>query len=311
LFLLPKPDQQLVFFVVSLDPPIKQGQTRHPHLVMAFPKEDTLDVTLDLTGETLEKYKEKFPELNLEMKGASYDIVSRVFKILTGKKITVPNTFKSSVDAFAIRCSLKANEGFLYPLERSFFFVHKPPTHIRFEEIDTVEFARVNTTSSSTSTRTFDILMTLKSGSLMQFTGIQRQEYSSLFNFITAKQLKIKAGKNVVEFNKAEEEEKGEDDEEEEEDEDFVADEEDDDVPEEYDEEYEHPVEEKDADKNSNKTEKDKHEKHEKKHKKEKSEKHHHHSKTEKRKHEKSDSDNEPVKRKKKVDKKQKQRGGG
>jgi hypothetical protein len=32
----------------------------------------------------------------------------------------------------AVRCSLKSNEGLLYPLDKSLFFIHKPATYIRF-----------------------------------------------------------------------------------------------------------------------------------------------------------------------------------
>ena len=47
LFQLPKPDGRHVYFVVSLDPPIKQGQTRYPHLVMQFAKEEKLELPLN------------------------------------------------------------------------------------------------------------------------------------------------------------------------------------------------------------------------------------------------------------------------
>jgi len=33
LFLLPKPDEAHVLFVIGLDPPLRQGQTRYPFLV--------------------------------------------------------------------------------------------------------------------------------------------------------------------------------------------------------------------------------------------------------------------------------------
>jgi structure-specific recognition protein 1 len=60
LFLLPKPDSQHYFVVVfcflqlfifekiSVDPPVRQGQTKHPHIVFQFPKEETITVTLNL-----------------------------------------------------------------------------------------------------------------------------------------------------------------------------------------------------------------------------------------------------------------------
>src|SRR5690348_18079245 len=39
-------------------------------------------------------------------------------------------------------CSYKAAAGYIYPLERGFIFIHKPPLHIRFEEVNSVNFAR-------------------------------------------------------------------------------------------------------------------------------------------------------------------------
>lgn len=44
----------------------------------------------------MEKYKEKYPELKLDykMKGSLFDIVNTIFRVLMGKKVTVPHTFK-------------------------------------------------------------------------------------------------------------------------------------------------------------------------------------------------------------------------
>jgi structure-specific recognition protein 1 len=86
---------------------------------------------------------------------------------------------------------------YLYPLERSFFFIHKPPTYIRFENIDGVEFARVSATGNTSSNRTFDLIVVVGDGSKFAFTGILRQEYSNLFNFITAKKIRIVNTENV------------------------------------------------------------------------------------------------------------------
>jgi structure-specific recognition protein 1 len=71
--------------------------------------------------------------------------------------------------AQAIGCSYKAATGFLYPLERGFIFVHKPPMHIRFDEISNVNFAR-----SAGSTRSFDFDVETKSGTVYNFVGIEK-----------------------------------------------------------------------------------------------------------------------------------------
>lgn len=155
----------------------------------------------------------------------------------------------------AIGCSFKAAAGYLYPLERGFIYIHKPPLHIRFEEITSVNFAR-----SGGSTRSFDFEITLKNGTVHTFSSIEKEEYSKLFDFIQKKKLHVsnmgkdKGGYKDVDFGdsdnenepdaylarvKAEAREKDSDDdegsEEESTDEDFKPNENESDVAEEYD----------------------------------------------------------------------------
>lgn len=71
--------------------------------------------------------------------------------------------------------------------------MHKPPLHIRFEEIASVNFAR-----GGGSTRSFDFEIELKSGTVHTFSSIEKEEYSKLYDFITSKKLNIKnRGKGV------------------------------------------------------------------------------------------------------------------
>ena len=53
-----------------------------------------------------------------------------------------------------IKCSVKANEGHLYPLERSFLFLPKPVLLLHHHEITKAEFQRVG--SGIGNPRTFD-----------------------------------------------------------------------------------------------------------------------------------------------------------
>jgi structure-specific recognition protein 1 len=54
LFLLPKPDEVHMAFVIALDKPIRQGQQRYQYLVMQACK-DPDEVTVNLDEETLQK----------------------------------------------------------------------------------------------------------------------------------------------------------------------------------------------------------------------------------------------------------------
>lgn len=49
LFILPHRDGRQMFFVVSLDPPIKQGQTRYHFIVFLFNQEDETSLELPFT----------------------------------------------------------------------------------------------------------------------------------------------------------------------------------------------------------------------------------------------------------------------
>ncbi|XP_030043369.1 FACT complex subunit SSRP1 isoform X2 [Microcaecilia unicolor] len=185
LFLLPHKDQRQMFFVISLDPPIKQGQTRYHFLILLFSKDEDISLTLNMNEEEVEKRFEG--KLTKNMSGSLYEMVSRVMKALVNRKITVPGNFQGHSGAQCITCSYKASSGLLYPLERGFIYVHKPPVHIRFDEISFVNFARGTTT-----TRSFDFEIETKQGTQYTFSSIEREEYGKLFDFVNAKKLNIK-----------------------------------------------------------------------------------------------------------------------
>lgn len=185
LFILPHKDSRQMFFVVSLDPPIKQGQTRYHYLVFLFGQEEDITIELPFSEEELqEKYEGK---LSKEMTGPTYEVMGKVMKAIVNRKITVPGGFVGHSGTPAIGCSYKAAAGYMYPLERGFIYVHKPPVHIRFEEINSVNFAR-----SGGGTRSFDFEVETKSGVVHTFSSIEKDEYGKLFDFITSKKLRVK-----------------------------------------------------------------------------------------------------------------------
>lgn len=255
LFMLPHKDSRQMFFVLSLDPPIKQGQTRYHYLVLLFAPDEETTIELPFSeAELRDKYEGK---LEKELSGPVYEVMGKVMKVLIGRKITGPGNFIGHSGTAAVGCSFKAAAGYLYPLERGFIYIHKPPLHIRFEEISSVNFAR-----SGGSTRSFDFEVTLKNGTVHIFSSIEKEEYAKLFDFITQKKLHVsnmgkdKSGYKDVDFGdsdnenepdaylarlKAEAREKEEDDDdaddsdEESTDEDFKPNENESDVAEEYD----------------------------------------------------------------------------
>ncbi|OLL23588.1 FACT complex subunit pob3, partial [Neolecta irregularis DAH-3] len=92
LFLLPKPDEMHVIFVVGLDPPLRQGQTRYPFLVAQFQREEEIEVELNLEDDEFKaKYSEK---LRKSYDAPTYEVVSQIFRGLSGRKVSTPSSFK-------------------------------------------------------------------------------------------------------------------------------------------------------------------------------------------------------------------------
>ena len=47
--LLPKPDELHTLITIGLDPPLRQGQTRYPFLVMQFKRDEEVIIDLNMT----------------------------------------------------------------------------------------------------------------------------------------------------------------------------------------------------------------------------------------------------------------------
>ncbi|CAN6456058.1 unnamed protein product [Victoria cruziana] len=189
LFQLPKSNQPHTFVVITLDPPIRKGQTLYPHIVMQIETDYVVESTLSISEELLKtKYKDR---LEASYKGLMPEVFTQILRGLSGAKVTRPGKFRSAQGGFTVKSSLKAEDGVLYPLEKGFFFLPKPPTLVLHDEIDYVEFERHGAGGSTMSSHYFDLLVRLKSEQEHQFRNIQRNEYHNLFDFISSKGLKI------------------------------------------------------------------------------------------------------------------------
>ena len=188
--ILPKPDEMHFMICIGLDPPLRQGQTRYPFLVMQFKKDEEVTIDLNMTEELLkEKYENK---LAPHYEQPLHQVVTQVFRGLTGKKVNQPaKDFLSHHQQYGIKCSIKAAEGFLYCLEKAFMFVPKPATYIAFDSISSITLSRVGGAISAS--RTFDIAIHLKNGAGdSQFSNINREEQKPLEEFFKVKGLRVK-----------------------------------------------------------------------------------------------------------------------
>ena len=129
--------------------------TLHHFIAMNFELDREVKIKLNMTAEEI---KAKHGDnLKSEVEGKLYDVLSTLFNNLVGiKKIIVPGDFQSHRGAKAINCSVKAAEGYLFPLKSSIVFIHKPVMYIRHSELKHVEFSRTGNGPS----RTFDLTLT-------------------------------------------------------------------------------------------------------------------------------------------------------
>jgi len=189
MFLLPHKDQRHVYFVLSINPPISQGQTRYPFIVLECLNDD--EVSLELTGPEQQLDELCTDKENRVIEGRLYDVLSKVFRHLTKVLITVPaDTNIEAMTCLVFACSYRQASGHLYPLEKGFVYVHKPPMYIRFDEIDNVYFGR-----SEATTRSFDFEIVQRSGTTINFSNIAKEDYSHLLTFVQEKGLKLRTAK--------------------------------------------------------------------------------------------------------------------
>ncbi|EHB16849.1 FACT complex subunit SSRP1 [Heterocephalus glaber] len=168
----PVPDVLLI----SLDLPIKQGQTRYHFLILLFSKDEDISLPLNMNDEEVEKHFERW--LTKNMSSSLYEMVSRVTKALVNHKIMVPGNSQRHSGAQCVTCSYEASSRlltpmeWLNPMEWGFIYVHKPPVHLCFIEITFVNFA-----CGTTTTHSFDFEINTKQGTQYTFGSIEREEY--------------------------------------------------------------------------------------------------------------------------------------
>ncbi|KAK0711633.1 FACT complex subunit POB-3-like protein [Lasiosphaeris hirsuta] len=187
---LPKPDDLHCMLCIGLDPPLRQGQTRYPFIVMQFKQDEEVTLDLNITEEELNgKYKDK---LASHYEQPLHQVVAYIFKGLANKKVSTPaKDFTTHRQQYGIKCSIKASEGFLYCLEKAFMFVPKPATYISYEQTQSITFSRVGGAVSALST--FDITVLLKNGAgSSQFSNINREDLKALEDFFKLKGLRVK-----------------------------------------------------------------------------------------------------------------------
>ena len=179
--------------MLQIDPPLRQGQTRYPFLVLQFVKDEETELELNVSDEDFEKkYKDRLKK--------TYDaptnvVMSHCLRGLTERKLITPGAFQSRYLQAGVPCSVKASEGYLFPLDRCFLFVTKPTLYIPYSEISSVVMSR--TGGGVSASRTFDLeVNVIGSNQPHVFSNIDREEQEFIESFCKEKVLKLRMKKN-------------------------------------------------------------------------------------------------------------------
>ncbi|KAH9386351.1 structure-specific recognition protein 1 [Nematocida major] len=180
---------EMSYLILELSTPVRQGQTRYHFVSMLLP-EDKVKISLGKNSAIVyaeeneelpvaEEEKAKMEALGLEcvQEGALSECVVGMIEKLSGVKPMPAGSFVTSTGGKAVRCSLKANEGYLYPLKKGFLFVPQI-AYIEYDLIKTVEFSRVNL--SSRTAKTFDVRVVMEDKKEYMFNSLQKVEYNAL-----------------------------------------------------------------------------------------------------------------------------------
>ncbi|AOA60332.1 FACT complex subunit [Komagataella phaffii CBS 7435] len=187
IFSLPRLDDRHHLVILQVDPPLRQGQTRYPFLVMQFDRNEELEVELNLSDE---EYKSKYEgKLNRSYgTDSTYKILSHCLRGLTERRVITPGSFQSQHMQPGVNCSLKASEGQIYLLDKCLFFATKPCVYLPYSGIISVVTSRG--TGQSTS-RTFDIEVQFSGGS-HTFANINKDEQKPIEDFLKGQGVRVK-----------------------------------------------------------------------------------------------------------------------
>eukprot|EP01147_Barroeca_monosierra_P002940 gene2941-8177_t len=192
------------FIVLSVDPPLRHGQTRHPHILLQFSRDDEGEVEINLDNEDVRHQLSLLFEsvaaddaTEVTREGQIADIICDLLKGLSRRKIVKPSGFLSSEGFPAVSCSHKADRGVLYFLDHGLIFLHKPIMYIPFSKNLHVEFDRVQE-SSLRDTKSFDIKLIHQSRPAIEFRGLAQDELRPLLDFFQRKQIMIRKLEEII-----------------------------------------------------------------------------------------------------------------
>ena len=188
------------YLVLYLDPPLRKGQTHYPYVVLFFesdPDDEPEELTLNLPEGYEKDYKDHDPKLLANIKpkmtGMLVDMVADILRFFASAKgKTCPllqakkfqsKTLKDNIankELPAVKCSIGANVGQLYLMDKAFLFLERPPMAFLYEDVEKITFDRNQGQQKQIKSTSFDFKIKLSNGKSQDFNQIPRAELKNI-----------------------------------------------------------------------------------------------------------------------------------
>lgn len=176
-------DNKEIYCAINIDPPIRQGQTRYSFIVMIFGPTEEEEYELNIAADD----KEALPNLKDKYSGSIGDVFYKILQNTSNSKSTKAGAFTTLSGGKNLKCSLKAFDGHLYPLDKSLMFLPKA-IYMPLNEIQYIEFSRVNI--STYAAKTFDMKVTTLSKTFM-FNSLPKEDFGQLEQYFSEKNIRV------------------------------------------------------------------------------------------------------------------------
>lgn len=191
-------DNKECYLALSIDPPIRQGQTSYFHVVMVFNNNEEEDFEVTVSSEDFDN----FPGLKRSYTGEVGETFLSVISSMSNCEPIRTGAFVTLNGHKSLRCSVKAFDGHLYPLDKSLLFLPKA-IYMPLGDILEVEFSRVNL--STFAAKTFDMKITTTDKGFT-FNSLPKEDFGQLEQYFGEKNIKVVSEVLVEENSESSEE---------------------------------------------------------------------------------------------------------
>eukprot|EP00759_Apiculatamorpha_spiralis_P054386 PhF_6_TR6922/c0_g1_i5/m.10102/K09272/SSRP1; structure-specific recognition protein 1 len=139
MFLLPFPTPGRKYLSIALTVPLRVGSTSYPQVVMVFDDDEVFApespyVPLATADQITSLLSDPPGLVTSSMVGPFNEVMVKFLKVLTKKKLIGQGSFRSSSGSPSVKCVFKGQTGYLYFLEKSLLFLHRPATYLKVED---------------------------------------------------------------------------------------------------------------------------------------------------------------------------------